>query len=177
MGRPVEIWVEEWLKINGPSLRCKPRTQWEGFRRIEETIEKGGIEWGTTPPFRQWEIYYGKLSPSSKRRPYLIVQNNFLNRAVQRGNLPSVVVVPLSGRLRGGDFRLTVPPRDRLPKRSEAVFTALGVIPATALHWEEGALTRLTPDEIEEATSILAKLFDFPFSREKEEMEREGMGD
>jgi mRNA-degrading endonuclease toxin of MazEF toxin-antitoxin module len=162
-----EEWVEklrkldnsrswrEWVERNWDALRCRPRTQKGAYREIMEEWREGEMElespshWQGDPisPFYQKEVYFGKLSPSSKTRPFLILQNNNLNRLCWAGLYSTILVAPLSGRLGGGDYRILIPQRDNLTRPSEVVLSAIGVISPAKLFWSRGQATTLTSDE------------------------------
>jgi mRNA interferase MazF len=79
---------EKWLKRNALSLKCKPRTQRASFIEYFEGEFKGeaAIE------FKRGEIYFAKLTESAKIRPFLIYQNDFLNRACFLNTHPKLLV-------------------------------------------------------------------------------------
>ncbi|MRJ07119.1 MAG: hypothetical protein C6I01_06330 [Epsilonproteobacteria bacterium] len=157
-----EGW-EEWKERNFQALRCRPRSQKRAYIEVmekgergeeikgsweEEESEKESIGKGDPiVPFFQREVYFGKLSPSAKVRPFLILQNNLLNRLCWEEGYSTILVAPLSGRLAGGEYRIFIPQRDNLTRPSEVVLTAIGVISPAKLLWSRGRATILTEEE------------------------------
>jgi len=163
--------IEEFGLEEFKGLGCTPRAQWLSFRKNLEKVEEEEINKdknsfflstpvpAPVPAFYQWEIYYGQVDKRTKPRPFLIVQQDRLNRAVQLGFHPSILVVPLSSRLSGGAFRLKILKREKLKRDSELVFPALGVVSVEIIWWEKGVIAKLTPEEQKIARFILASLF------------------
>ncbi len=147
---------EKWLERNRFSLLCKPNTQKEAYKNFFATTWNGI----SPQPFFQYEIYYAKLLPQRKSRPFVILQNNNLNHACLEGSYHSVTVAPISSRLKGGEYRVILEPREGLTKRSEIVVNALGIIDIGCMDFERGCLTKLTKTEIETLNIALKRLFE-----------------
>jgi len=145
---------ESWLKRNANSLKCKPRTQKASFAEFFEGEFKGE----KTPLFKRGEIYFAKLTQSSKIRPFLIYQNNFLNRACHEGEYHTIVVLPLSGQILGGDYRILIKKRDNMSKDSEIVATAIGIISTAKVIFSKGIVTTLTKEEMQQVDNAVKKV-------------------
>ena len=148
---------KEWLKRNELSLKCKPRTQRASFiSYFEEGFEEFKGE--KVPLFKRGEIYFAKLTQNAKTRPFLIYQNDFLNRACFEGLYHTVVVLPLSGQILGGDYRIFLPKRDAMSKDSEIVATAIGIISTGKIIFSKGIVTKLTNEEMEKVDLAVKKV-------------------
>jgi len=145
---------KKWLERNALSLKCKPRTQRASYIEFFESEFKGD----KIPEFKRGEIYFAKLTESAKTRPFLIYQNDFLNRACFEGLYHTVVVLPLSGQILGGDYRIFIPKRDNMTKDSEIVATAIGIISTGKIIFSKGTLTKLTSDEMEKVDLAVKKV-------------------
>jgi len=145
---------EKWLKKNALSLKCKPRTQRASFAEFFEGEFKGeaAIE------FKRGEVYFAKLTDSAKIRPFLIYQNNFLNKACFEGIFHTVVVLPLSGQILGGDYRVLIKKRDNMSKDSEIVATAIGIISTGKIIYSKGLVTKLTDEEMQKVDEAVLKV-------------------
>ena len=145
---------EKWLKKNALSLKCKPRTQRASFAEFFEGEFKGeaAIE------FKRGEIYFAKLTDSAKIRPFLIYQNNFLNKACFEDIYHTVVVLPLSGQILGGDYRVLIKKRDNMSKDSEIVATAIGIISTGKIIYSKGLITKLTDKEMQKVDEAVLKV-------------------
>jgi mRNA-degrading endonuclease toxin of MazEF toxin-antitoxin module len=149
-----------WLIANKPIFVTRPRTQkkaWLDALAFEDsTLE--GLE-GVT--IKKGEIYYADLDPAAKGkvRPVLIWQNDKLNRAVALGIYHQIIVMPLSSRLYGGLYRFRIEAREKLPKTSEVVCNAIGLVGSNRLMPKRGMLTKVTDDEAEAITRILLDIF------------------
>ena len=148
---------EEWLKRNELSLKCKPRTQRASFASFfeEDFSEFKGEK---VPLFKRGEIYFAKLTDSAKTRPFLIYQNDYLNRACFEGIYHTVVVLPLSGQILGGDYRIFLPKRDAMSKDSEIVATAIGIISTGKIIFSKGIVTKLTDEEMKKVDLAVKKV-------------------
>ena len=149
-----------WLIENRPIFVTRPRTQkkaWLEAMEIVDTTEEGleGIE------IHKGEIYYADLDPAAKGkvRPVLIWQNDKLNRAVTLGIYHQIIVLPLSSRLYGGAYRYRIEARDDLPKTSEVVCNAIGLVGSNRLMPKRGVLTKVTGWEEAAITQILLEIF------------------
>ena len=145
---------EKWLKKNALSLKCKPRTQRASFAEFFEGEFKGeaAIE------FKRGEVYFAKLTDSAKIRPFLIYQNNFLNKACFEDIYHTVVVLPLSGQILGGDYRVLIKKRDNMSKDSEIVATAIGIISTGKIIYSKGLITKLTDKEMQKVDEAVLKV-------------------
>ncbi len=145
---------EKWLERNENALKCKPRTQRASYIEFFEGEFKGD----KIPEFKRGEIYFAKLTDSAKTRPFLIYQNNFLNKACLEGLYHTVVVLPLSGQILGGDYRIFIPKRDNMSKDSEIVATAIGIISTGKILFSKGIVTKLNEEEMKKVDSAVKKV-------------------
>ncbi|WP_457561309.1 type II toxin-antitoxin system PemK/MazF family toxin [Caminibacter sp.] len=145
---------EEWLKKNELSLKCKPRTQRASYIEFFEGEFKGD----KVPKFKRGEVYFAKLTDSAKTRPFLIYQNDYLNRACFEGLYHTVVVLPLSGQILGGDYRVFIPKRDAMSKDSEIVATAIGIISTGKIIFSKGLVTKLSIEEMKKVDEAVMKV-------------------
>jgi len=145
---------EKWLERNENALKCKPRTQRASYIEFFEGEFKGD----KIPEFKRGEIYFAKLTDSAKTRPFLIYQNNFLNKACFEGLYHTVVVLPLSGQILGGDYRIFIPKRDNMSKDSEIVATAIGIISTGKILFSKGIVTKLNEEEMKKVDSAVKKV-------------------
>ncbi len=148
-----------WLLENKEVFITRPRTQKKAWLEALETecnCEAGleGVE------IHKGEIYFADLDPKAKGkiRPVLIFQNDKLNRAVTLGIYHSIIVLPLSSRLYGGAYRFRIEARDNLPKTSEVVCNAIGLVGSNRLIPERGLLTKLSSDEEGKIQKILQEI-------------------
>ena len=135
---------DKWLEKNKLSLKCKPRSQKKSYIEFFEEEFKGE----KPPLFKRGEIYFAKLTESSKIRPFLIYQNNYLNKACFENEYHTVIVLPLSGQILKGDYRVLIKKRDNLTKDSEIVATAIGIISVSKIIFSKGLVTTLTKEEL-----------------------------
>ena len=135
---------KEWYEKNKNGLKCNPRSQKYSFADFVEN----GFESKEVKKFKRGEVYFGKIHKKSKKRPFLIYQNDFLNEACLNGEYNSVLVLPLSGRIVDSELRVNIAKRDKLTKDSQVVCNALGVIGLERLIFDE-IVTVLSSDEIE----------------------------
>ena len=145
---------KKWLKRNALSLKCKPRTQRASFAEFFEEEFKGE----TAIEFKRGEVYFAKLTESAKIRPFLIYQNDFLNRACYEGIYHTVVVLPLSGQILGGDYRVLIKKRDLMTRDSEIVATAIGIISTGKIIYSKGLVTKLTDEEMQKVDEAVLKV-------------------
>jgi mRNA interferase MazF len=145
---------EKWLERNALSLKCKPRTQRASYIEFFEGEFKGD----KIPPFHRGEIYFAKLTDSAKTRPFLIYQNDYLNRACYEGIYHTVVVLPLSGQILGGDYRILIKKRDNMTRDSEIVATAIGIISTGKIIFSKGLVTKLTDEEMKKVDEAVMKV-------------------
>jgi mRNA interferase MazF len=145
---------KEWLERNELSLKCKPRTQRASYVEFFEGEFKGE----KVPPFKRGEIYFAKLTDSAKTRPFLIYQNDYLNRACFEGHYHTVVVLPLSGQILGGDYRVFIKKRDNMTRDSEIVATAIGIISTGKIIFSKGVVTTLNDEEMKKVDMAVMKV-------------------
>jgi mRNA interferase MazF len=145
---------EKWLKRNTISLKCKPRTQRASYIEFFEGEFKGD----KIPEFKRGEVYFAKLTDSAKTRPFLIYQNNYLNKACFEEIYHTVVVLPLSGQILGGDYRVLIKKRGLLTRDSEIVATAIGIISTGKILFSKGTLTKLTDEEMQKVDTAVLKV-------------------
>jgi len=143
-----------WLERNELALKCKPRTQRQSYIDFFEGEFKGD----KVPQFKRGEIYFAKLTDSAKIRPFLIYQNDYLNRACFEGIYHTVVVLPLSGQILGGDYRILIKKRDLMTKDSEIVATAIGIISTGKIIFSKGLVTKLTDEEMKKVDEAVKKV-------------------
>jgi len=143
-----------WLEKNELALKCKPRTQRQSYINFFEGEFKGE----KIPQFKRGEIYFAKLTASAKTRPFLIYQNNYLNKACFEELYHTVVVLPLSGQILGGDYRIKIEKRDLMTKTSEIVATAIGIISTGKIIFSKGIVTKLTDEEMKKVDKAVKKV-------------------
>ncbi len=151
---------KNWLLKNKSIFITRPKTQKKAYlEALNDESLKSNLE-GVA--IFKGEIWFANLNPNGagKIRPVLIWQNNLLNRAVTLGIYHSLIVLPLSSRLYGGIYRYKIEKRDNLPKTSEVVCQAIGLISANRIIKEKGVLTKLTKEEISHINNILMHIFD-----------------
>jgi mRNA interferase MazF len=85
-----------------------------------------------------------------KIRPAVIMQNNFINRTIERNKYKSVMVVPLSSTTINDDFRVVIKARDNLKENSECVANWMCTLDISRVQVEKGLITTLSDDEFEE---------------------------
>ncbi len=145
---------KKWLEKNKLALKCKPRTQRASYIEFFEGEFKGD----KIPQFKRGEIYFAKLTNSAKTRPFLIYQNDFLNKACFEGLYHTVVVLPLSGQILGGDYRIFIKKRDNMSKDSEIVASAIGIISTGKIIFSKGIVTKLKDEEMKKVDEAVMKV-------------------
>ncbi len=144
-----------WLIANKAIFVTRPRTQKKAYLEAlaDDSIASGleGVE------IKKGEIRYADLDPegSGKIRPVVIWQNDLLNRAVTLGIYHSLIVLPVSSRLYGGIYRYRIEARDAMPKTSEVVCNAIGLVASSRIMVNRGVMTKLTRKETTDITRIL----------------------
>ncbi len=113
---------------------------------------------------RKGDLYLADLSGKvehniGKKRPVIVFQNDFLNRAVLEETYRDLIVIPLSTQIIPSSYRLPLPPRAKLEKESDAVCLALCSIDVNTLDLQTGLLGRLTLEEIHTVEGILRSIF------------------
>jgi len=156
----MENGFEKWLERNGDSLKCKPKSQRASYIEFFEGDFKGD----KIPEFKRGEIYFAKLTESSKTRPFLIYQNDYLNLACFKGLYHTVAVLPLSGQILGGDYRVFIKKRDQMSKDSEIVASAIGIISTGKIIFSKGTVTKLTSDEMKKVDKAVINVLGVNFA-------------
>ena len=155
---------KNWLLENKSIFITRPRTQKKAYldALCNDSLKSGleGIE------IFKGDIWYANLDPkgSGKIRPVVIWQNNLLNKALTLGIYHSIIILPISSRLYDGIYRYRIETRDNLPKNSEVVCQAIGLISSNRIMTERGVLTKLLPHEINNITKILEHIMNDDFS-------------
>jgi len=147
------VEYKTWLEKNLNSLKCKPRTQRQSYIEFFEGEFKGD----KIPEFKRGDVYFAKLTDSAKVRPFLIYQNDFLNRACFEGYYHTVIVLPLSGQILGGEYRVFIKKRDLMSRDSEIVATAIGIISTGKILFSKGLVTKLTKEELNQVDLAVKK--------------------
>ena len=159
-----------WLLANRAIFVTRPRTQkkaWlEALKEMEEGVFDSTEEGLEGVEIHKGGIWFADLDPHAKGkvRPVLIWQNDYLNRAVTLGIYHQIIVMPLSSRLYGGAYRYRIEARDNLPKTSEIVCNAIGLVGSNRLMPKRGLLTKLREDETKSVTEILREITGDPSS-------------
>ena len=148
---------DKWYEKNALSLKCKPRTQRASFASFFEE-DFSDFKGEKIPPFKRGEIYFAKLTNSAKTRPFLIYQNDYLNEACFKGLYHTVVVLPLSGQILGGEYRILIEKRDLMTKTSEIVATAIGIISTGKIIFSKGVVTKLSNEEMKKVDIAVKKV-------------------
>ncbi|MGE4294158.1 MAG: type II toxin-antitoxin system PemK/MazF family toxin [Campylobacterales bacterium] len=111
---------------------------------------------------RRGEIYlvdFGKRyhSELGKIRPAVVMQNDFINRAISEENtaFKGVVVMPLTTQLTGGDYRLRIEPRGRLEKESEIVAHWVCTVDLSRFDLAGGKLATLALAEMDRLVGMM----------------------
>jgi len=79
---------------------------------------------------------------------------------VTLGIYHSIIVLPVSSRLYGGVYRYRIEAREKMPKTSEIVCNAIGLVGSNRIMANRGVLTTLTFEEEREIKKIVMSLFD-----------------
>ncbi len=158
LARVEDAAYRDWLLANKAIFVTRPRTQKKAYlKALADRTTHSGLE---GVPIRKGEIRYADLDPggSGKIRPVVIWQNDLLNRAVTLGIYHSIIVIPVSSRLYGGAYRYRIQARECLPKTSELVCNALGLVGSAAIMAERGVMTRLREEEMEAVSRIVREV-------------------
>ena len=89
-------------------------------------------------------------SEVGKIRPAVILQNNFLNRALEMSKYKSVLVVPLSTQDILTEYKIMIEPRDNLKEKSFILANWLCTLDLKRIQQEKGIITKLRPDEFKQ---------------------------
>ncbi len=103
---------------------------------------------------KQKEVYLVNFakkyhSEFGKIRPAVVLQNNFLNRAIEQSIYKSVLVVPLSSSTIEDNFNLPIKARDNLDRDSSCVANWICTLDIDRFLLDKGVLTILTDNEFE----------------------------
>ncbi|EDM24632.1 flagellar biosynthesis protein Q [Caminibacter mediatlanticus TB-2] len=69
-----------------------------------------------------------------------------------------MIVLPLSGQILGGDYRVLIKKRDTMSKDSEIVATAIGIISTGKIIFSKGLVTKLTNEEMKKVDKAVLKV-------------------
>jgi mRNA interferase MazF len=98
-------------------------------------------------------------SEFGKIRPAVILQNNFLNRALSLSKFQSVIVVPLSTQDIITEYKIEIRPRDNLKERSFIIANWLCTLDLQRIQIDRGIITQLNDDELNKLKSKICDLF------------------
>lgn len=101
---------------------------------------------------KQGEIYlvdFAKKynSEFGKIRPAVILQHNFLNKAIENNLYKSVLVVPLSTKDIQTEYKIEINQRDNLKEKSFIVANWICSLDIRRVQLDKGVLTKLTDME------------------------------
>ncbi len=104
---------------------------------------------------KKGEIYLAdlgdvKCADIGKIRPVLVFQNDNLNRMISDNLYTDLIVIPLSSKIQKSDFTSILKKRDKLEKDSTILCNAIKMINVKRIQKENGILTLLSTQEIEE---------------------------
>ena len=104
---------------------------------------------------RQGEIYlvdFGKKRHSElgKIRPSVVLQNDLFNRGLEDKLFRSVIVIPLTTDDILTQYKIPVPKRDKLSKKSYIITTWVCSVDIDRFDLETGVLTRLDKEEMKQ---------------------------
>lgn len=97
-------------------------------------------------------------SEFGKIRPAVILQNNFLNKAIQDNIYQSVLVVPLSTQNIQTEYKIEITPRDKLKEISFIVANWICSLDFKRVQIDKGIITKLTDNEFKELKSKICSL-------------------
>ena len=97
-------------------------------------------------------------SEFGKIRPAVILQNNFLNRALEDTDYQSVLLVPFSTKDEQTDYKIEIQPRDNLKERSFIVANWLCTLDIERIQLDKGAIAKLSSDELQQLKSKICDL-------------------
>lgn len=98
-------------------------------------------------------------SEFGKIRPAVVIQDNFLNRALDQAAFKGVVVIPLTTQLAGGDYRYLVSACDKLLSDSEAVANWVCTLDVARFDLQTGMLTQLSPQMFDALMTVFSRTF------------------
>ena len=96
-------------------------------------------------------------SEFGKVRPAVILQNNFLNRALSISKFQSVLVVPLTTQDIQTEYKIKIDPRDNLKEKSFVVANWLCTLDIKRIQIDKGIIVKLNDDEL---TILKSKICD-----------------
>lgn len=99
-------------------------------------------------------------SDIGKIRPAVVWQSDFINESLDVAEYKSVIVIPCTTDIKGGQFRVNLSPRERLERKSEMILNWMCSVDLSRLKDRE-ALARLTPIEEAEARKKLEFIFGY----------------
>lgn len=113
---------------------------------------------------RQGQIYLVNFAKTyhsefGKIRPAVVIQDNFLNRALETTAFKGIVVIPLTTQLAGGDYRYPISARDKLLQDSEAVTNWVCTLDLARFDLQTGVITELNAQEFSELMQIFSQTF------------------
>lgn len=88
-------------------------------------------------------------SEFGKVRPAVVLQNNFLNRALSISKFQSVLVVPLSTQDIQTEYKIEIEARDNLQEKSFIVANWLCTLDINRIQIDKGVITKLSSDELQ----------------------------
>ncbi len=97
-------------------------------------------------------------SEFGKIRPAVILQNDFLNRALSISKFQSVLVVPLSTQNIQTEYKIEIPPRDNLKEKSFIVANWLCTLDMKRIQIDKGVITQLNAEEMKILKSKICDL-------------------
>ncbi|MCD6173848.1 MAG: type II toxin-antitoxin system PemK/MazF family toxin [Sulfurimonas sp.] len=97
-------------------------------------------------------------SEFGKVRPAVVLQNNFLNRALSISKFQSVLVVPLSTQDTQTEYKIEIEPRDNLKEKSFIVANWLCTLDIKRIQVDKGVITQLSSDELQMLKSKICDL-------------------
>lgn len=112
---------------------------------------------------KKGEVYlvnFGKKYQSEfgKVRPAVVMQNDFFNQAVTEQFYKTVLVVPMTTALAGGDYRLKILPRENLKESSECVANWICTLDIKRFMFDKGVITILTEEEIIQLETMICQM-------------------
>ena len=114
---------------------------------------------------KKGEIYLANLgdvkcADIGKIRPVLIFQNQNLNRMISDNIYTDVIVIPLSSKIKKSDFTFVLKQRDNLKKDSTILCNVIKMINVKRIKKEDGILTTLSTQEMQEIERKLLLVLD-----------------
>lgn len=96
------------------------------------------------PSVRDSAKLHGKI------RPAVIMQNNFLNKTIEKDMYKSVLVVPMTSSPLKRDYRVSINARDNLKEDSQCVANWICTLDISRVHTDKGLITTLSDEEFED---------------------------